>query len=484
MSLLADPPVSDEVAGGASRDFDAALDALQAEDLGSVTGARLDDEVVELHRAATRLEAEQLRRLGEWERRGDWALDGSKSAAAALARRCGISIGTARDRLRIAARLREAPVVAASFAAGRLTLAKVRLLTAMVDDTDVLREAFSMAEAELVKHAECLSVRDTAYLARHFAAVADPEGHEEKWREMQEGNRFHLAESMEGCGHLDGFLDPESTQVARHALGVIEDRLYRAEHQNPDGDVPTMTPAQRRAAAFVALCQPVLDDDPDRDDSLAGVARPVITAIFDTLDTLHGDGPTDDVDADASPSTLDGDHHDECGCDLARGGRASNAVLAANNLPLPRPVAQRLLCDAVFVRVLTKAGSAPLDVGRGSRYPTVAMLRALHLRDGGCAFPGCETPPRFCQAHHIHFWEHEGSTGIDNLVLACRHHHRLLHELRWRCRIDRSDGRPRFIAPDGTEHAANPTPLDHARTARRLAARTRRRPRAQAPSSS
>ena len=49
------------------------------------------------------------------------------------------------------------------------------------------------------------------------------------------------------------------------------------------------------------------------------------------------------------------------------------ATLAANNVPLPRPVAQRLLCDAVFVRVLTKAGTAPLDVGRGRRHPTTAI---------------------------------------------------------------------------------------------------------------
>jgi hypothetical protein len=73
---------------------------------------------VDLHQATTKLEAEQIRRWGEWARQGRWALDGSKSPAAALARRCGIAIGTARGRLRIAARLQEAPGVAASFAAG------------------------------------------------------------------------------------------------------------------------------------------------------------------------------------------------------------------------------------------------------------------------------------------------------------------------------------------------------------------------------
>jgi hypothetical protein len=446
--------------------LDAALRRLHVEDLNALPGGRLDEQVVDLHRAATRLEAEQLRWLGEWERQGVWALDGSKSAAAALARRCGMALGTARDRLRTAVRLREAPVVAESFADGRLTLAKVRLLVGLVgeDRTETLRSAFTAAEAELVRHAEQLSVRDTAFLVNHFAAAADPDGHEADWDRQYANNRFHLAESMDGCGHLDGFLDPEATQIARHALGILEDRLYRDEHhRDADPDQPKLTATQRRAAAFIALCQSVLDDDPARDDNLAGVARPLITAILDA--TTAGTNPD-------QPSILD-DHHDTCsgGC----GEPESTVTLAANNVPLPRPVAQRLLCDAVFVRVLTKAGSVPLDVGRASRHPTTAIARALLLRDGGCAFPGCETPPRFCHAHHIHFWEHGGPTSLWNFVLVCRHHHRLLHELKWRCRIDKVDGLPRFITPDGVELAANPTPLDHARTARRIAAKHRGR---------
>jgi len=31
-------------------------------------------------------------------------------------------------------------------------------------------------------------------------------------------------------------------------------------------------------------------------------------------------------------------------------------------------------------------------------------------------------------AHHIHHWAHGGETRLDNLVLLCRTHHRLIHE--------------------------------------------------------
>jgi hypothetical protein len=47
--------------------------------------------------------------------------------------------------------------------------------------------------------------------------------------------------------------------------------------------------------------------------------------------------------------------------------------------------------------------------------------------DGGCRFPGCERR-RFLDAHHLVHWAHGGETGKDNLIMLCRHHHRLVHE--------------------------------------------------------
>jgi hypothetical protein len=55
------------------------------------------------------------------------------------------------------------------------------------------------------------------------------------------------------------------------------------------------------------------------------------------------------------------------------------------------------------------------------------MHRALKRRDRGCRFPGCVNT-RFVDGHHIRHWADGGPTRLDNLVLLCRHHHRLLHE--------------------------------------------------------
>src|SRR5690606_28105474 len=72
-------------------------------------------------------------------------------------------------------------------------------------------------------------------------------------------------------------------------------------------------------------------------------------------------------------------------------------------------------------------------------------------RDHGCRFPGCcET--RFVDAHHIHHWCDGGETRLDNLVLLCRRHHRLLHQEGYEVVRDAANN-VEFVRPDGTEIA-------------------------------
>ena len=69
------------------------------------------------------------------------------------------------------------------------------------------------------------------------------------------------------------------------------------------------------------------------------------------------------------------------------------------------------------------------------------------LRDGGCAFPGCDRPPRWCDGHHIRHWTDGGHTALTNAVLLCGHHHRLIHSnTGWTVHMTR-DGRPAFSPP-------------------------------------
>jgi HNH endonuclease len=69
----------------------------------------------------------------------------------------------------------------------------------------------------------------------------------------------------------------------------------------------------------------------------------------------------------------------------------------------------------------------PIRTARKTRTISPALRRALVVCDRGCRFPGCENH-RFVDAHHIRHWARGGRTTLDNLVLLCRRHHRLVHE--------------------------------------------------------
>jgi len=88
---------------------------------------------------------------------------------------------------------------------------------------------------------------------------------------------------------------------------------------------------------------------------------------------------------------------------------------------------RRITCDGSLLRITEDDAGNPLDIGRKTRAVSPALRRALQARDGGCRFPGC-SHRRFADAHHIRHWADGGDTSIDNLVLLCRHHHRLVHE--------------------------------------------------------
>lgn len=89
----------------------------------------------------------------------------------------------------------------------------------------------------------------------------------------------------------------------------------------------------------------------------------------------------------------------------------------------------------------------PLSVSRKQRTVSTPLRRALWARDRHCAFPGCHRT-RFVDAHHVQHWVDGGSTSVDNLVLLCSQHHRLLHEGGYGIRRDHQ-GERYFVRADG-----------------------------------
>ncbi|MGH2983809.1 MAG: DUF222 domain-containing protein, partial [Solirubrobacterales bacterium] len=145
---------------------------------------------------------------------------------------------------------------------------------------------------------------------------------------------------------------------------------------------------------------------------------------------------------------------------------ALGQVRIADGPALAPETARRLACDSSLVPLIDLDGEA-LSVGRKTRAVPPALRRAVQARDGGCRFPGCERR-RFLDAHHIVHWAHGGETSNENLIMLCRHHHRLVHEGGVRLTGDARE-LVRFRLRDGTALTSVPlSPTGSAFALRRL----------------
>jgi len=123
---------------------------------------------------------------------------------------------------------------------------------------------------------------------------------------------------------------------------------------------------------------------------------------------------------------------------------------------LAAETARRIACDASVVELESDVDGNLLNIGRKTRTVPPSIRRALAHRDHGCRFPGC-TQHRHVDAHHIHHWIDGGATSAQNLVLLCRHHHRLVHEGGFKL-VRRDDGKLLFFTPNGVwiPHVVSP----------------------------
>lgn len=123
-------------------------------------------------------------------------------------------------------------------------------------------------------------------------------------------------------------------------------------------------------------------------------------------------------------------------------GRAGHAGYSGQISP--RSI-RKIACDAGLIPVVLGGEGQVLDLGRAERYHSVHQRQAIIARDIGCAFPDCTMPAPWTECHHIHWWEHGGSTSIDQGTCLCSYHHHLIHQGDWT--IESRHGIPWFIPP-------------------------------------
>ncbi len=295
-----------------------------------------------------------------------------------------------------------APATGAAARSGSLSNPMIDTIVRVL--AEVPPEHRDSAEENLLTFAADVGHKQVAVLGARILAHLNPDGAEPADTEPSAPTReLFLHRRRTGVWELRGRFDDETGTRASTLLDALAERRTGAE--GPDH----RTHPQRYGDAFSDAVDLALNS-PDL-PMQAGERAHVMVAVS-----------LEDLKTGAGTATL-GD---------------TGTITAAE--------ARVQACDAMIIPAVLGAKSEPLDLGCLRRLISAGLRRALFLRDRGCAFPGCHRPPRHCQGHHIRHWANGGPTNLNNLVLMCAHHHRLLHRSGWEVRIA-ADGLPEFLPP-------------------------------------
>jgi hypothetical protein len=375
--------------------------------------------------------------VAEIERRGSYGADGHLSVTSFVESRLGVGFGEAARGVRLARALEGMPVVRAALAQGELS---VTVASTLARARDSHPEAFAAAEQTLVEAGKSLPVRGLRAAVEHWRAAVDAGAAEREDQERCSRRGLGLWPTPDGMVRMDGVLDPETGAVVLTAIGAVGDAWARS------GVPEDRSPAQIRADALGEVCRGWLDR-PDRPE--VGTERPHLTVVVD-LPTLRGDsghsGGSGGSGGTGGTGAIDGSPVPDVPAVTGGMAHAVRREASVGTVLSPATI-RRVACDAVVSRVLTGGRSQPLEAGRSTRVVPASMRRALVVRDGGCAFPVCDRPPSWCDAHHVRHWADGGPTDLDNLALLCRRHHRMIHA---GFSVEMVRRRPVFRRPDGT----------------------------------
>ena len=379
-------------------------------ELSSIPTSELMAQITTLAGHLNAANARFLALIAELDRRRGWAEWGVKSCAHWLNWKCGIGLGAAREKVRVAYALEKLPRAAAAMAEGRISYAKVREITRVADTSN---------EDYLLNIALCGTASHVEQVVRGYRRALDAVELSREAVQQRDQSLWCFTEP-DGSMVIRGRLPAEVGALFKKALEAAEDSLSIPKN------VPAGTSSddqhrsrKRRVEALAALAESFLATGP-RD--LSGADRQQIV--------VH-------VDAETFQHRCAGR------CELEHG-----PSIAAET-------ARRLSCDASVVRIVENGKGEPLNVGRKTRTIPPAVRRALNSRDRGCRFPGC-TFKRYIDGHHVKHWVDGGETKLSNLVTLCRFHHRLVHEGQVVIQT-LDDGAFRFVRPNG-ESFTSPVP--------------------------
>ena len=320
-----------------------------------------------------------------------WEEDGSASAIDWMRFNCHMTSNTAGDLIAVGKSLQRMPESDQAVLEGEIGYAHVK---AMARTANAVRTKFD--EAPLLEKARENSPGKFYYICNHFRHAADRKAYEAEQAEMVEDRRLWISKCEDGTVLLSGNFDPEGGAAILTKL----DPLARKS-----GAHDSRSREKRYGDALVEFA--------------SGGGSQAQIQVTSTVETLLG---------------------------LAG---APAADMEHSSLPISATTVERLACDSSIARILLDSESMVIDVGRSKRVVSEPARRALTARDGHCRWPGCERPASWSAAHHVVHWIHGGTTDLDNLILLCHRHHRMVHEGKWQI-VRGNDGQILTIPPTVT----------------------------------
>ncbi|MDX1736084.1 MAG: DUF222 domain-containing protein, partial [Halioglobus sp.] len=305
-----------------------------------------------------------------------------RSCAHWLNWQCGIALGAAREKVRVAHCLEQLPRIDAAFARGEISYSKVRAMTRVA--TPETEDYLLM----IARHGTASHVENVVRKYKAVRRALDGKAEEEQFASRE----LLYYQDEQGMWVIHARLPAEAGELVVKAIEASVALERERDEETEDAEnvsAETFSGEQARPPPPQA-----------RADALERLAERFITSPRDNT-SLKG--------------------HERCQIQL----QVSLSALqgAGDSSPL-----RRLCCDASLVTVLEDEQGRVLNIGRRSRTVPPAIRRALALRDNNtCRVPGC-CESRYVVAVHIVHWAVGGETSLSTLVTLCRHHHRALHQ--------------------------------------------------------
>ena len=376
------------------------------------------------HRAAALCAAADLQKIRSWVDAQEVAVARDLAACAPrpdydLADAGRVSTREAQTVLQRADVTGEVPAFGSALEAGAVTAGHVDAIGR------ALRSLDGDARRALAERAPELSELAAGVTVKEFRAVLDKQvdalqhdGGMAAFDRARRANSLRLWEDHStGVWRLAGQLDP---QLGRNLRAVLDGGVRTLFAEAVPAECPTDPGLKNDWLRAMALAS-VTGADDTHNRSGGGIRAEVITVLRCLDDT-----PVLDLDMD---------------------------------LALPRQVITDYLTSAeIWPVVIGPSGTlvsakGRLNLGRTNRLANRAQRRVLQAFHPTCAIDGCEVRFAHCDIHHLHPWEHGGSTDLDNLVPLCSRHHTATHHHGWILTLE----------PDRTLHIAYPNaPPGHA----------------------